>query len=73
MLEVNQATQIIADHVRNFGVEEVELSASMNRILKEDWVLDRDLPPFNRVTMDGIAIRFEAFERGIRSFPIEGT
>jgi molybdopterin molybdotransferase len=73
MIEVSQATQIIAGHVRQFGVEEVELSASMNRILKEDWVLDRDLPPFNRVTMDRIAIRYEAFAKGLRSFPIEGT
>jgi len=41
--------------------------------LAEDITTDRDLPPFNRVTMDGIAISFDAFENGIKSFKIIAT
>ena len=37
-------------------------------VLAEDIVADRDLPPCNRVTMDGIAVRFIAFENDLRSF-----
>lgn len=73
MIDVQQAVQIIAAHAIGFGTETVDLSASLNRILKEDWVVDRDLPPFDRVTMDGIAIRFAAFEKGLRTFRIEGV
>lgn len=33
---------------------------------------DRDFPPFNRVSMDGIAIQFKQFEIGQRTFKVEG-
>lgn len=36
-------------------------------------VADRNYPPFHRVMMDGIAIRFDEYDKGIRSFPIEGV
>lgn len=43
----------------------------MGRILKEDIIADRDFPPFDRVSMDGIAIHFESFRLGQRIFEIE--
>lgn len=73
MIDVNQAVQLIAAQAASFGTETIDLSASLNRILKEDWIVDRDLPPFDRVTMDGIAIRYAAFEKSIRTFSIEGV
>lgn len=73
MIDVNQAVQLIAAQAASFGTETIDLSASLNRILKEDWIVDRDLPPFDRVTMDGIAIRYAAFEKGNRTFSIEGV
>lgn len=39
--------------------------------MKEDIVADRDFPPFDRVSMDGIAINFESFKKGQRIFEIE--
>ena len=72
MITVSQALQILADNRADFGTETIELSTGINRILREDWILDRDLPPYNRITMDGIAIRYEAFAKGIRTFPVEG-
>lgn len=44
----------------------------MGRILAEPIKADRDLPPFDRVAMDGIAIPFEAFQDGWRDFRVEG-
>ncbi len=73
MIAVKTALDIIAQHTRDFGIEEVDLSESLDRILKEDWFCDRDLPPYNRVTMDGIAIQYQTFEKGVRSFPILGV
>jgi len=73
MISVEEALKIISEHTVDFGVESIPLSESINRILKEDWHTDRDLPPYDRVTMDGIAINFEAYAKGKRSFPIEAV
>lgn len=73
MIDVQEALNIILGQKSDFGTEELPLSECLGRILREDWILDRDLPPYDRVTMDGIAIRYEHFRNGQRSFPIEGT
>ena len=36
-------------------------------------VADRNYPPFNRVMMDGIALKFDDYESGVREFPITGV
>lgn len=69
---VNEALKIILNTSVNFGTEEVNFLDSVGRVLKEDIIADRDFPPFNRVSMDGIAIASEAFNRGQRVFKIEG-
>lgn len=43
----------------------------MGQTLREDVYAERDNPPFDRVCMDGIAIRSEDVRRGIRRFRIE--
>jgi len=67
-----KALEIILDLSEDFGVEEVDFIHSLGRILKEDIVADRDFPPFDRVSMDGIALSSEPFNNGQRSFKIEG-
>ncbi len=69
---VEKALDIILSNSENFGIEEVSFLNSRGRVLKEDIVADRDFPPFNRVSMDGIAIQSEAFFKGVRTFDIEG-
>lgn len=54
------------------AIENISLHHAVNRVLAEDLVADRDFPPFDRVTMDGIGIAYEAFENGHRQFPVEG-
>ena len=44
---------------------------SLGRVLKEEILADRDFPPFDRVSMDGIAINYAAFKKGKSSFVIE--
>ncbi|MEM9326334.1 MAG: molybdopterin molybdotransferase MoeA [Bacteroidota bacterium] len=72
MIEVSEARGIIASHVRDFGTEKVALGAALGRVLREDLVADRDFPPFDRVTMDGIAIKFDNYLRGLRTFQVAG-
>jgi molybdopterin molybdotransferase len=43
-----------------------------SRYLATDLVADRDMPPFDRVAMDGIAIAYASYAAGNRSFLIEG-
>lgn len=72
LIKVEDALEIIMDSTEDFGVERVGLEDSLGRVLKESIKADRDLPPFNRVSMDGIAIRHKAFEEGRREFRIDG-
>jgi len=71
MINVDEALDILKNNPGNFGVEKIPLSESVGRVLKEEWSTDRDLPPYHRVTMDGIAVRYEDYQSGIRTFPIE--
>lgn len=73
MITVEEAIAIIMDHTVDFGTEKVPLSNAINRVLKTDWFTDRDLPPYDRVTMDGIAIQFAHWENGQRAFTISGV
>ena len=72
MISVEEAKNIILNSTQNFGVEEVPFLSSVGRIVKENITADRDFPPFNRVSMDGIAIDFQSFKNGQRTFVIEG-
>ena len=72
MITVAQALQTVLNSSHNYGVEEIPFLKSMGRILKEEIVADRDFPPFNRVSMDGIAIDYQQFKNGRRVFKIEG-
>jgi molybdopterin molybdotransferase len=68
-----EALAIILNNTLNFGVEEIDFINATGRILKETIVADRDFPPFDRVSMDGIAVAAEVFNKGQRTFKIEGV
>ncbi len=53
--------------------EMLPLQQCIGRILRQDVYAERDNPPFDRVCMDGIAIRSEVFATGVRRFTIEAT
>ena len=59
MIDFELALGITQEHCRDFGEEVVSLENAMNRVVREDWFCDRDLPPYDRVTMDGIAINYD--------------
>ncbi len=73
MISVQEAKNTILNSTQDFGVEEIPFIKSVGRILKVEIVADRDFPPFNRVSMDGIAIDFKLFKNGQRNFKIEGV
>ncbi len=71
MISSQEALQIILNNTQDFGVEEIPFLDATGRVLKEDIKADRDFPPFNSVRMDGIAISFNAFTEGTKTFVIE--
>lgn len=70
MITVAKAESIVSNHVRSFGTEQIALESATNRVLAESVQSDRDMPPYNRATMDGIALRFEDFLAGKHEFQI---
>ena len=73
MLTPAEAQRIIADTLAETSTERVAAPASRGRVLREPITAERDQPPFDRVTMDGIAIAFRALDTGQRDFPIDFT
>lgn len=53
--------------------ETIALGDAEGRILRQAAAAERDQPPFDRVTMDGIAICYAAFAAGRRRFAIAST
>jgi len=72
MISSKEATDIVMSNLTDWGIEEVDIAKCSGRVLREEIIADRDFPPFDRVTMDGIAIRFEDFESGIKAYRIAG-
>jgi molybdopterin molybdotransferase len=72
MISAQEALITVLNSAQDFGIEEIPFLKSVGSILKEEIFADRDFPPFNRVSMDGIVIDFAAFANGQRAFKIEG-
>ncbi|TNE58256.1 MAG: molybdopterin molybdenumtransferase MoeA [Bacteroidetes bacterium] len=72
MITVEQAQELVLANTSEFGTEKVRLEEAVGRVLREPILADRDFPPFDRVSMDGIAINYKSFEKGQRTFKITG-
>lgn len=73
MLTTTEASDAIANSMPFFGSESVKLEDVHGRVLHQPVAAERDQPPFDRVTMDGIAIAFSGLRDGNRRFRIQGT
>lgn len=71
MISVIEADGILSKAAWQLPSELVTLRESYGRILCESLRSDRDLPPYNRATMDGIAVRSEELSGGRYRFTVE--
>ena len=71
MISVQEATDIINSQQIPIGSERIPLIAAHGRILAKSYAADRPFPPFDRVTMDGIAIHSSALVKGTTHFRLE--
>ncbi len=72
-ISVADAEALIRGRLGGWGAERVPIDAAAGEILRQTITAERDQPPFDRVTMDGIAIRHSAFAGGLRTFTVAGT
>jgi molybdenum cofactor synthesis domain-containing protein len=60
LITLGEAQEIVRRNIpKSPGAEEVTLSKAFNRVLATDVVSSIDIPPFNRSTVDGYAVRAE--------------
>jgi len=68
-----EAQDAILAAMQDASAEEVSLDGASGRILRQTVSAERDQPPFDRVMMDGIALRFADFDNGARRFPVQAS
>jgi molybdopterin molybdotransferase len=76
MLTPAEAEKLILDHVAPFHREDCPIAGAHGRVLRTNLCADRDLPPFDRVTMDGYAVRaadLTAGGSGGKNFRVESV
>lgn len=73
MIAPKEADEIIRSHMPTYGATGIPITEATGRILRTAIRADRDLPPYNRITMDGVAIDFAAWQGGRRTFTLEAT
>jgi molybdopterin molybdotransferase len=67
------AEAAIEAHVSRQPAEMRPLADCLGQTLRQDIYAERDNPPFDRVCMDGIAIRSDALSRGVRQYALQAT
>lgn len=73
MISVQEASSIILSNLFLPASETIHLNNAGGHVLAASVFADRDLPPFDRVAMDGIAFHSSFFLDGQRDFMVEGT
>jgi molybdopterin molybdotransferase len=68
-----QADGLIAQHLQCLPIESLPLAQCAGAVLRENIYAERDQPPYDRVTMDGIALSSRAVSPSSRSFRIQAT
>lgn len=72
MTTVTEAVQLVMNTRLRLAVEEVSLQQAAGRKLAQHIIMDHDLPPFDRVMMDGIGLHISSWEAGQREYLISG-
>ncbi len=73
LLTPAEAEQLIRAALPQAAQEDCPLAEAHGRVLRAAVRADRDLPPFDRSTMDGYALRSSSLEAGVTQFRIEAV
>ncbi len=70
MISVEGALNRILSRIRVLGLEKVDIMASLGRVIGEDILVPRDIPPLDNSAMDGYAVRSADIKGASREKPI---
>lgn len=73
MVSVSEASNAILQHLYQPSTITIPLMEAVGKVLGEKIQADRDFPPFDRVTMDGIGVSFDQLKSGQLEFVVEGV
>ena len=59
LITLSEAMNILTKLKLKLGIEVVDLASSLGRVLAEDVISDIDVPPFDKSTRDGYAVKAE--------------
>lgn len=71
MLSPAQADELIRQHIKLLPVESLPLAQCAGAVLRESIHAERDQPPFDQVSMDGIAVHSTAVSGGARRLKVQ--
>jgi molybdopterin molybdotransferase len=67
------AEEAIYSRLTCLPIESLPLTQCVGATLRENIYAERDQPPFDRVSMDGMAVDSEALRRGLKRFRVQGV
>lgn len=73
MMTPAEAERAVLGAMRSWPREDCPLGQAHGRVLRAELRADRDLPPFDRVTLDGYAVRSAAVASGLRRFRVQAV
>lgn len=73
MVSVAEAEKLVLGQVGRLPAERCKLKEAAGRVLRQSITADRDGPPFDRATLDGVCLRFSDWSSGQRAFPVAGV
>lgn len=72
MISVEKAEKLLLENIKKVRNKVINIKNLSEEILAENILADNDSPPYNRVMMDGICIKYSDYEKGIREYNILG-
>ena len=73
ILEADNAVNIVLDNIKPLGMERISIFESLNRVIGEEIISRRDLPPYDTSAMDGYAIKAEDTKNNGCTLKVKGV
>lgn len=73
MVSFQEALELLLKNTPLLAAERCRLEDAAGRVLRGNVMADRAFPPFNRVMMDGYALRLSDWQAGNRSFDVAAS
>ncbi len=73
MVSFPEALDLLLQHTPRMAAERCRLEDARGRVLRENVLADRPFPAFDRVMMDGYALRLADWQAGHRTFRVTGS